>query len=408
MWGSQTPQTLGTINPLDLSPTKHIEVTGCYSFVWRHRNAVYHNYIVKLLSNTNPQSINIAQKGLISHFKLQHGVHPKADPNTHRRSARFELTSDSPDASLNYKTYFKSFKVTNGGMLETEKTSYKVKIKIGGIGLIDFCLFEIDYEKRQCLRCMWSRFYDSGTGKCESCSARIQGCTSCRSASLCDSCQEYKNVFGSQTCLGDLSDCVAPQYSRYMTNRCDSCDRQGPNFCKCGPNYTLGTSSLGPTLKMCVCKIANCKLNLYDYVLIIYSIGDVCIQGPQECQKCKAGWYLKKGPPDECVEFKDIASLTNPRYGIDPAAQHPTITPCAVADCLYCVTDSSKCPCFKDYFYINDQTGTRVDRCSLKNDVVGYGLSAESSTYTDLTRLEKCSVQHCSDCFQNNKDVNPA
>ena len=269
MWGSHPPNHIGTINPLDLAPGKHIEVTGCYSFLWVSKKDVYHSYVLKFLSNTSPQSTTNIQKSFVSHFKVQLAANPEVDPSTHRRSVRFEMTSDSPEASFNYKIYFKGFRVMNGGMLENKESSYPVKSRTGELGMIDHCLLEIDYESRQCLRCIWSRFYDSGTGKCEPCSSSIQGCRSCTSSSLCDSCVNYDNAFGTTSCLQDLNDCALPKYSRYSSTRCDSCEKQSPNFCKCGPSYKQVTSTLDANLKMCVCKIANCKY-LILFILIFY------------------------------------------------------------------------------------------------------------------------------------------
>ena len=132
-------------------------------------------------------------------------------------------------------------------------------------------------------------------------------------------------------------------------------------------------------------------------------MGNVCLKGPGECQACKEGWYLKKEDlvDDECIEGKDIASV-DPPHGIDTSAAIPEIKQCVIDVCFGCWQDYTKCDCTLGSFYYVESDGKT--KCSSGNTVTGYGASSLESVHPGMRRLEKCAVESCSDCKDNNMD----
>ena len=115
------------------------------------------------------------------------------------------------------------------------------------------------------------------------------------------------------------------------------------------------------------------------------------------------GFYKKGAVIDECIQVKDIRSLTNPQYGVDKAAAQLTIKPCSDSGCLSCASDYTQCACNSGQFYYTITTNPVENKVCLSNkDVPGYGISSTSHPFTGLTLLEHCSVSSCQDCKQNN------
>ena len=252
-WIGRPTERIGKIDSLNLHPGKYMEISACYSTLWISNEEKFCSYSIKVSSWAFPP-LSVPRKQYHLTELVWHGSKKNMDVDNYYRDFRFRVDSDMNEDLINYDVYFQSMVVMNGGMLETPQSSRVVAEEGNELGLIDNCLLELDSIDRKCL---WSRlgyYYDKSTKKCEHCSSKISNCLYCRSATLCDSCQGYQDVFGSTSCLDSLKGCVAPKYSRFDENRCDRCDLKSPNNCRCAENFKQVQSPLGADLKMCVYK----------------------------------------------------------------------------------------------------------------------------------------------------------
>ena len=224
------------------------------------QDTVNHLFHLKMLASDKNDLTQVREKKSDTFLQLHQKIDPKIDTKSFFRDVKVLLDQEHhKDPLKDIAFVFKSFWVTTGGMIEYPESSFEVINKRGVFGVLDNCLLEMDSVKRRCLRCFASHFYDEGAGKCVACKGQIEGCETCRKADWCDSCAGYHNRYGQGTCLKDLGECVAPKYSRYTSDRCDSCERSQPNGCRCSSNSKPTESALGKDLKMCVCKIDDCK-----------------------------------------------------------------------------------------------------------------------------------------------------
>ena len=346
----------------------------------------------------------IAQETVKTYYIQEKNIVPDINIGTDYKDFKFKVEVNPAGWENDYTVFIKNFKAMDGGMIEHTQASHHVN-SVSSKGSISHCTLEVDSEIRKCLNCIGTRFFDKAAGQCVLCSSRMPNCAFCHKENICDSCQDYKDVFGSSNCLTDISLCVEPKYSRYNQERCDSCEHAAPNTCRCGPHWDLVNSSLGGTRKMCSCKIANCNSKNSFIFVINLSLGLDCSASTTKCAKCLEGFYYKVGATDECIEDKQIRTLTQPRYGVDLAAAVKTIKPCSDPVCLSCALDFTQCSCYPGQFsYTTNLNPIENKVCSSTNNVVGYGLSSSPNPHRGLTLLEACLVSNCQDCKLNNQE----
>ena len=243
----------------------NLELNVCLSWLIMTPNTAYQQFQIKMVTKNKNNLAEVQGENYANLLQYYKDFNPKIDTKTFFRDLKVTLDKQHHVSPLqDIEVNFHSFWVTTGGMIEYPESSYDVANKPGGgFGVLDNCLLEIDSENRRCLGCSSGSFYDQGTGQCVECKSKIEGCGDCRRGDWCDSCSGYHNRFGGTACLADLKECIAPKYSRYNAERCDSCDGSAPNGCKCGSNYRSVESKLGGGVNMCVCKIEGCKFRSF-------------------------------------------------------------------------------------------------------------------------------------------------
>ena len=238
---------------------KEVDITSCYSKIYMSETFVYHAFYLEMIAKDVKRPDTISEETAMREYLWEKSIDPKINLAMDSKDFKFKTDVSIGDWSQDFTVFIKNFKTMDGGMIEHAEASHHVSLA-GNEGSIPYCTMEIDSQKRRCLNCIGTRFFNvNHSGKCEPCSSMIGGCKFCHEFNVCDTCENYKDVFGSSKCFTNIRLCAEPKYSRFNQERCDSCQHSSPNTCRCGANSELVDSSLGGDRKMCSCKIANCK-----------------------------------------------------------------------------------------------------------------------------------------------------